>query len=521
MKKLLLKSLFFIIIWFFILECFFDPRFKRITNFHHTNVEFKDSKKAALDLIFLGSSHAEQSYIPYIFDNALNINSHNFGCSGQRLVVTNVVLKEFLKTTKVKAVVLDLFWGSFDYPDSDEEKGLQLIGLDELNFSLEKFRVSNEIYDFKELPSVFSPTIRNHNQWTDKLFGAKSKTTRPKLLWSKGYAGSNKVLTQEQLKKIKLNNGIFNNFINKPSQLTKGQRTNFDFSALKKTIEICKKNNVQLIAVTAPAYSVFNYPGSKNFYIQLDKFCQKSGIDYINFNKSFNESGFNESHFRDMGHLNTNGAVMATTKLVNFLIKKGYFFFEDDILLNDKIKSASNSFINVKNIEPYKNISTWTKINNEIKILEKSKHGRVMRLERINDTSSSYVASKNFNVVNGQEYSMSILAKPLKNEGFLGLRLSGVYPDRLDAVFDLSSSEVQNTFSGGDFHLTDASAVELDDGWVKCEIRGRVSSELVRIIFGPTNSRIRPGIWESKAVRIKKIKIIPESIKVQQAIEKK
>ena len=63
--------------------------------------------------------------------------------------------------------------------------------------------------------------------------------------------------------------------------------------------------------------------------------------------------------------------------------------------------------------------------------------------------------------------------------------------------------------------------MELDDGWVKCEIRGRVSSEQVRIIFGPTNSRIRPGIWESKAVRIKKIKIIPESIKVQQAIEKK
>ena len=103
------------------------------------------------DLIFLGSSHAEQSYIPYIFDNVLNINSHNFGCSGQRLVVTNAVLKEFLKTTKVKAVVLDLFWGSFDYPDSDEEKGLQLIGLDELNFSLEKLRVSNEIYDFQEL----------------------------------------------------------------------------------------------------------------------------------------------------------------------------------------------------------------------------------------------------------------------------------------------------------------------------------------------------------------------------------
>ena len=121
MKKLLLKSLFFIIIWFFILECFFDPRFKRITNFHHTNVEFKDSKKAALDLIFLGSSHAEQSYIPYIFDNVLNINSHNFGCSGQRLVVTNAVLKEFLKTTKVKAVVLDLFFGSFDYPVCDEE----------------------------------------------------------------------------------------------------------------------------------------------------------------------------------------------------------------------------------------------------------------------------------------------------------------------------------------------------------------------------------------------------------------
>ncbi len=521
MKKLLLKALFFLIICFIILKHCFDPRFKRITNFHHTNVEFKDSKKNVLDLMFLGSSHAEQSYIPYIFDNVLNINSHNFGCSGQRLVVTNAILKNFLKTTKVKAVVLDLFWGSLDYPDSDEEKGLQLIGLDELNFSLEKFRVSNEIYDHQELPSVFSPTIRNHNQWTHKFFSLKNKITKPKLLWSKGYSGSNKVLTQEQLKKIKFNNENFNNFIKNPNQLTKGQRTSFDFSALKKTIEICEKNNVQLIAVTAPAYSVFNYPGSKNFYIQLDKFCQKSGIDYINFNKSFNESGFNESHFRDMGHLNTNGAVMATTKLVKFLVKKGYFNFKNDSLLNDKIKRASNKFVNVKNIEPDKDISTWTNINSQIKISEKTKYGRAITLERINDTSSSYVANKNFNVVNGQEYSMSILAKPLKNEGFLGLRLSGVYPNRFDAVFDLSSSEVKNTFSGGDFLLTDASAVELDDGWVKCEIKGRVISEQIRIIFGPTNPRIRPGIWESKAVHVKEIKIIPESIKVQQAIEKK
>ena len=520
MKKLLLKALCFIVICLYILERCLDPRFKRVTNFHHSNVEFKASKKDTLDLMFLGSSHAEQSYIPYIFDNVLNINSHNFGCSGQRLVVTNAMLKEFLKTTKVKVVALDLFWGSFDYPDTDEEKGLQLIGLDELNFSLEKFRVSNEIYEIQELPSVFSPTIRNHNQWADKLFVDKAKKTKPKLLWSKGYAGSHKVLTQAHLKKIKSNNENFNNFINNPTRLTKGQRTNFDFSALKRTIEICKKNNVQLILVTAPAYSVFNYPGSKNFYIQLDKFCQKSGVDYINFNKSFNESGFNESHFRDMGHLNTKGAVMATTKLVKFLIKRGYFYFTDDTLLHDKIKIASKSFINVKNIEPDKNINNWTHINNDIKFLEKSKYGRVIRLERTNDTSSSYAASQNFKVATGQEYSMSVLAKPSKHKGFLGLRLSGVYPDRLDAVFDLFSSEVKNTFSGGDFHLTQASALELDDGWIKCEIRGRVSSEKVRIIFGPTNSRIRPGIWESKAGSIKEIKIIPESIEVQQVIEK-
>ena len=164
--------------------------------------------------------------------------------------------------------------------------------------------------------------------------------------------------------------------------------------------------------------------------------------------------------------------------------------------------------LNVKNIEPDKNINNWTHINNDIKFLEKSKYGRVIRLERTNDTSSSYAASQNVKVATGQEYSMSVLAKPSQHKGFLGLRLSGVYQDRLDAVFDLSSSEVKNTFSGGDFHLTQASALELDDGWIKCEIRGRVSSEKVRMIFGPTNSRIRPGIWESKAGGIKEIKII-------------
>ena len=70
----------------------------------------------------------------------MNINSHNFGCGGQRLLLTNIFLEQLIKDSKPKVIILDLFWGSFDYPDSDLEKGLQLATIDELKFSLKKIQ---------------------------------------------------------------------------------------------------------------------------------------------------------------------------------------------------------------------------------------------------------------------------------------------------------------------------------------------------------------------------------------------
>ena len=64
MNKIILKTIALSILIGLLIYCF-DFKFKTITNFHHSVEHFNKHSKDSIDLIFLGSSHAEMSYIPF------------------------------------------------------------------------------------------------------------------------------------------------------------------------------------------------------------------------------------------------------------------------------------------------------------------------------------------------------------------------------------------------------------------------------------------------------------------------
>lgn len=497
MKKVLLKFTIFFTLFIIFISNVSDPIFKSKSNFHRSMKHFNEVTKDSIDILFMGSSHAVMSYIPFYFDQSLNVNSHNLGCAGQRLILTNQILENVLKKSNPELLIIDFFWGSVDYPDTEQEKGLQLSSFDEMKLGIDKLKLAHKIYGLRDILPVLSPTLRNHDNWHQVLF-QKNKNTTSAELWSKGFRGTHNQM--RALKKMERENHNSNllNFINEPDQYNKNHRVDFDFSELKKTIQICKENNVKLVVVATPDYKVFDYPVSKNFYISFKKFCASNNIDFVNFHNLFNELQFTPSDFRDFGHLNVYGADKISSYLIEFLINKGYY--QSNIDLKNKLTEIRKEFIRSSDQYEINDITSWINNNIEFKPSKfKSNDNEMFTLERANISENAFLRSKKINVNKGDRYRFEVTAKKGTYTKSFGVRISGVYPNRVDAVFDLANGTLKGTYVGGEFDDVQAKISEGANGQFKCEISGRVNSNFLQILLGPTNEKNPVNIWESKS----------------------
>ncbi|CAI8252580.1 MAG: Uncharacterised protein [Flavobacteriales bacterium] len=509
MNKIILKTIALSILIGLLIYCF-DFKFKTITNFHHSVEHFNKHSKDSIDLIFLGSSHAEMSYIPFYFDKSLNINSHNFGCGGQRLLLTNIFLEQLIKDSKPKVIILDLFWGSFDYPDSDLEKGLQLATIDELKFSLKKIKLAYEIFGFKNAILALSPTLRNHNDWFNIIFNNK-KHLKSKL-WSKGFRGTFDELPTFTIKELNDLNNKIEEFTSNPNKHNPGHKSEFNFSELNKTIKFCEKNGIKLILTSSPDLKVYDYPISKNFYIALKDFSKSKNIDFINFHLLFNKLKLTNKDFRDHGHLNLIGADKISTYLINYLTTNNYFkksISEIDLkLLRDK-------FFNFNDKYQISDLNDWTPVNTTVKkIIIRSEKKELIQISRNNDDENSYLISRKINVEKGSKFNLKVISKKGIKGSKLGLRISGIYPNRIDALFNLNTGVVEDIHEDGNFTNVEANMSFFNEDYFSCEISGKTNSNFIQILLGTAGDKIPARIWESKSSITQDLFIINNSIQL-------
>ena len=117
-------------------------------------------------------------------------------------------------------------------------------------------------------------------------------------------------------------------------------------------------------------------------------------------------------------------------------------------------------------------------------------------LSRIEQNNSSYIISNAVEALNGSNYRVSIIAKKGANSA-LGLRITGIYPNRSDAIFDLENGKVIGTSSFGELSEEKAKIEVIDENWFKCSLTSKVESEKISVFFGPTASDTKVSHWES------------------------
>jgi len=237
----------------------------------------------------------------------------------------------------------------------------------------------------------------------------------------------------------------------------------------------------------------------------------KKGLEYYQkiLKTEFNRKFFDEKNLRYNQGIMNNELNRLIKKLKIDNIEKA-----DDTLNNksDVVKNNLGKSINI----PTVTIDKWKKIKATIKNTNKKYNTKpIYKISRNTISENSYIIIDNIKTTPGSTIQISIIAKKSGIENYLGLRIQGHYPNRVDAVFDLEKGKVKGKSNGGDFTHENAKIESLGKSWYRCTLSGKVNSDKFKVLLGPTSDKRRVLSWEGKTEEKHNIYIIPSTLKIK------
>lgn len=161
-------------------------------------------------------------------------------------------------------------------------------------------------------------------------------------------------------------------------------------------------------------------------------------------------------------------------------------------------------------------VSRWTKNNMTIVESEQDDDFNAIILSRTDASKPAFTSFENVQIYNGSTYKISVLVKGAEKQSAFGMRVQSKYPNRVDAVFDLDSGKVIDVKHLGK-GLADNVKAEIEHktgDWYLCTITADLFEDSIRVIFGPTNSSLKPEIWEAKTGENNSVYLAPSSFKI-------
>lgn len=282
MNKNILKSLMFIlglIILLTITSYIFTPK----SNGKNSGIHEQDmhgilgEKKNTIDILIIGDSESYTSVIPLVLYNKFGFTSYNLGTSDQRIYDTYEHLNLALKNQTPKVVVLETNIIFSGVPKNDL-----------LNHSIEKVFKIFKYHDRWKHLSISDLEYPNYN-WrdVDKNYPFTTEQKDPEYIYDY-------MIESNEMEKIAVFNLLYLNAIK----------------------EVCEKNNIELILMSAPSILNWNYKKHNSIL----EYANKNKLKFIDFNIK-NKTGIDwKKDTRDHGdHLNYHGSLKVTRKLGLYL----------------------------------------------------------------------------------------------------------------------------------------------------------------------------------------------------------
>jgi hypothetical protein len=153
---------------------------------------------------------------------------------------------------------------------------------------------------------------------------------------------------------------------------------------------------------------------------------------------------------------------------------------------------------------------------NTDKVQDTFDQNAVYKVSRSDTDKPGYLSIDNIEIYNGSEYQISAVVKKGDVGSAFGLRIQSVYPNRIDAIFDLERGEVvSSSVTGAELaDAADTSIEKLESGWFKCSLRTVFKADQIRVIMGPTDRLKKSQSWESATGDKNNILIAPKALKI-------
>ncbi len=252
--------------------------------------EYYDEKKDH-DVIFIGDCELYENISPMVLWEEYGINSYIRGTAQQLIWQSYYLMEETFTYEKPDVVVFNVLSMKYDEPQRETYNRMTLDGMKWSRSKIGSIKASmTEEENF--LDYVF-PLLRYHSRWNElsgedfKYFWHREKVTH------NGYYMRVDALPAENVPEGKI--------------LADYQFGDNAYYYLDKMVELCEKNDVELVLVKAPSLAPYWYD---EWEVQMEDYAREHDLKYYNFLELIDEVGLDfTTDTYDAGlHLNLSGA---------------------------------------------------------------------------------------------------------------------------------------------------------------------------------------------------------------------
>ncbi len=290
------------------------------------NDSFHNMPEDSVDVIVLGSSHAQYSFVPSFFYEDTGLYSYVLGSAFQPLKVSYQMLREALKTQNPEMVILEVYTACLDEETVNDTRytiaEYQMRGE-------EKYNTINFIEDEDKRKEYYNDFLNNHNNWKniesiDELLSVNSDISS---LF--GYVENNVYLP--------VDNYWYSFKYDEDLDISLKED---DLNAFNDIYSLCQEKDIELLLYMVPMDNMTEV--AQSYLHKVWDWANERDINYIDFLSNDEKMDIRSVIHHDGFHAHTNGASYITNMLSNY-INDNYQFNSHSA--NDKLEDLYKSSV--------------------------------------------------------------------------------------------------------------------------------------------------------------------------------
>lgn len=313
---------------------YFNSLFRNETDGVSYGDSFHSMPEDSVDIIVLGSSHAQYSFIPSFMYQDTGLYSYVLGSACQPLKVSYEMLKEALKTQNPELVVLEVFtatplkstcdgdscyvMSAYQMRDEERTNTIKMLPEDKQGTYLNDYLINHN--NWRTINSLSDFEIED---WIDPCFGYVEQTTSlPVDNW--WYPN-----TYYETEEVELNDE--------------------DRDALNNILSLCKDNGIELFLYMMPMEDID--VENQSYRYKVWQWADENEVRYIDFVDIAEELDYRLQIHNDGAHSMVNGSGYITDYLADYFVSNYDFSNHTD---NENLDEIYSKYIGIYNIEVLK-----------------------------------------------------------------------------------------------------------------------------------------------------------------------